>query len=280
MAAHTDKEHFYKVDENTYPSVTAKLACLKDPSLTNFKMNEALRYVFAHFGEFTAENIMHHLAEAEKMPSDIFEDAGDIGTEIHNIRETYFSNWIKLGRTPTVKAVSSIPLDTGIQDTRIVSAMRALDKFIDDYRYEPVATELKLYSHKLKIGGTLDDIGWMHLPVRPGSADCVHDFIGNGCAKCDYKVKRVLALVDLKSSNQTKFYFAYQVAMYYAMWKELTGIKLDKFYILRVSKTDGTYALQEIYRMPRIVKYAKHVLRVDEGNEIIKESFKKPTFKI
>ena len=100
------------------------------------------------------------------------------------------------------------------------------------------------------------------------------------CSRCNYKAKKTLALIDLKSSNQMKEHYFLQVAMYYEMFRKLTGIKIDRFHILKVSKTDGTYFLQEIRDMGMVIECAKHELKLSDGMDKIREMMKKTAFKI
>ena len=291
LAAHTEDKHFYEVTDidphPKYPSVTEKLSCLKDPSINNFKMNQALNYVKENFPKFNPLNIAEHMGYAARASSDIFEDAGDVGSKIHDVRERYFSDWIDKGIKPEKSILDYIPSELGIKDQRIVSASRAIDKFVSDYDYEPIATELKVYSHEMKLGGTLHDLGLMSIIKDPGDVNCEHDFMRKPndlneirCLKCNYKAKRISALIDLKSSNQIKDHYFFQVAMYWDMFKKLTKIKIDRFYILKVSKTDGTYILQEIKNMSKVVRCARYIIKISEGIDMIREMMKKPTFKI
>ncbi len=291
LAAHTEDKHFYEVTDidphPKYPSVTERLGALKDPSISNFKMNQALGYVRENFPKFTPLNIEEHMGQAARMSSDIFEDAGDVGSKIHDVRERYFTDWINAGSRPDKSIMEYIPSDLGIQDQRIVSASRSLDKFISDYHYEPIATELKVYSHEMKLGGTLDDIGFMYLVSDKGNTECIHELMYKPnhlkevrCLKCQFRAKKVLALIDLKSSNQIKDHYFLQVAMYYEMFKKLVRLKMDRFYILKVSKIDGSYILQEIKNMSKVIACAKHVIKISDGIDMIKGMMKKPTFKI
>src|ERR1039458_9899007 len=99
VARHTDQGHFYEVDMQImeaittvlpnpiYPSVTGKLQILKDESLINYKKNQVIQYFFRTFDKITKENLMEHLALAERVPEDVLSDASDIGTQIHDTRE-------------------------------------------------------------------------------------------------------------------------------------------------------------------------------------------------
>ena len=212
VTEHTDKGHFYRIVEKdiVYESVTKQIAILKDESLMNYKMNESLRYVFANWKRFNDQNIVEYLENAEKAPQVRLEDAGDIGTEIHDYREKIFRDWIITDKRPE-DFLSYIPEDP-IKDLRAVSALRALDKFCTDYEYEPVVTELFVYSHDLKVAGTLDDLGLMKRVVRPGDPNCQHElFVADNlkttCMKCDYKHVKEFVLCDLKSSNAFKNHY-------------------------------------------------------------------------
>lgn len=249
ITAHTEKGHFYKImtpDKkgvvgNVYPSVTGKLQVIKDESLINYKKNQVLQYMFRNYKKFTDNNIMEHLSLAERVPEDILSDAGDIGTDIHDVREAIFSKWIETGTRPS-DFLSFIPAEK--VDVRIRSGIRALDKFCTDYNYVPVATELFVYSHKLRVAGTLDDIGLM----KDG------EFV----------------LLDLKTSNAFKDHYFFQVAMYYLMLRELTGLKPDRCFILKVSKEDGTYKLEDLKRPAMLGSYARSMLRTTAGIEFIR----------
>lgn len=274
-----------------YPSVTAKLQVLKDEGLANFKMNRALEYIFAHFKEFNDENIMEHLGLAERVPADLFTEAGDIGTAVHDTRQAIFDEWIRTGKRPT-NYPSFVPPEK--EDVRVTSCLAALEKFVNDYNYRPVVCEMLVYSHQHKVAGTLDDLGLMRILMRPGrdehgqiiECDHTNDSPTDGpqscviedpnrnverCIKCGAKWKTVLALVDLKTSNRFKDHYFFQVGMYFDMFRKLTGIKPEKLYIVKLSKEDRMYKLEEIKRPAKIASYARHVLKTNEGIDFIKE---------
>lgn len=248
ITRHNEKGHFYEIvplGGVVYPSVTAKLQILKDPGLMNWKMNEALKYIFQNYQKFTDDNILEHISNAKRSPQDIFEDAGDIGTRIHNYRENYFKKWIRSGIKPGLGADFIPEVE---KDVRAISAMRGLDKFVDDWRYEPVVSELYVWSEQFEIAGTLDDIGIIQKDR-----------------------KKKLVLLDLKSSNQFKDHYFFQVAMYLMMFVKITGIVPEVSLILKVSKTDGTYSIEEMRNTRRLISFAKAVLRVNDGLEFIGE---------
>ena len=279
---HDEKGHWYKVMDGSnarYPSVTGKLQILKDQGIAEWKMNRSLDYVFENYNLFNDSNVMEHLDAARKVPVDMFHDAGDIGTDIHDYREKYFRDWIRTGRCPS-DILSYIPKEK--EDIRAVSALRALKKFIDDYHYEPIATELLVYSHKLKTAGMLDDLGFVRVTKEEGDPNCPHDDImeldnQNGrkpnqykCVKCGYKYRKVLVLIDLKTSNQFKSHYFIQVGLYNTMLRENTGLKVDKGYILKVNKKDGTYKLEDLRQLGRLSSIGRSVIAVNNGLQHIK----------
>lgn len=255
---HTETAHFYEINDSyvrrsgiappVYPSVTGKLQVLKDPSIANYKMNRAIDYIAAHFHEMNRDNIMEYLANAKNESKLSFEEAGRIGTMIHDCREEYMKKWIADGKRPP-DILSFIPPEK--YDIRANSALSALSNFIDDYNYRPVFCELLVWSHRWKVAGTLDDLGIIQ-----------------------WEGKDVLVLLDLKTSNQFKAHYFFQVAMYYDMLKQIfktEGIKIyiDKAIILKVSKEDRTYKIEDLQSPSEIASYARSMLRCSEGLEMI-----------
>lgn len=272
ITKHNDFGHFYEVPASdgsrvVYPSVTGKLQILKDESLINHKAKQALQYVFEHFTKFTEANIMEHLDKASKRADDGRDQAGHIGTQIHDYREEFFRKWILTGKRPE-HILSLIPEEH--YDTRSVSALRALDKFCSDFDYVPVATELYVYSHKIKLAGALDDLGIMRRVIRAGNPACAHDMVGSHCVKCDYKEVREFVLMDIKTSNQFKDHYFFQVALYYWMFYQLTGLKPQRCFILKLSKEDGTYKIEDLKRPGKLAQYSRHMLKTNEAVEFIK----------
>lgn len=277
VAEHTESGHFYRVNDGKtnplYPSVTGKLQVLKDEGLANWKMGQALEYVFKRFKEFNDANIMEHLDAAERVPADLFHDAGDLGTIVHDAREAIYSQWIKTGVRP-VDFPSFVPEDK--KDVRALSALAALETFCIERSYVPVATEMMVYSHRWKTAGTLDDLGLMRIETRRGAEGCEHDIVLSPsqnidrCVKCEAKWKWAFCLLDLKTSNRFKDHYFFQVAMYYAMFRTITGLRPEHAFILKVSKEDRTYKLEELKRPAKIAQFANHVLKTNEGLEFIK----------
>lgn len=281
ITRHTEHGHFYEVDEvhnpdrtnPVYPSVTGKLQVLKDESLINYKKNQIIQWVFKNWKRITDANIMELLAEADRVPEDILADAGDVGTQIHDARQLIFEDWIATGVRPG-DFLFFIP--PGNVDVRVKSAIRALQTFCIEKGYRPIATELFVYSHSLRVAGTLDDIGMMPTVIRPGmNHNSAHQVVNrmNGatsCVECNYKMKWTFVLMDLKSSNQFKGHYFFQVSLYWEMLWRLIGIKPERCFILKLSKEDGTYKIEDLKFPAKIASYAKSMLRTNEGVDYVK----------
>lgn len=279
---HTDEGHFYGVPSgNVYPSVTGIIGYVKDPSIQQFDMNEALRYVESHIhevvvdGELDMFKAMDLLHEAKKAPKGVLMDAADIGTKIHDRREKYYQDWIDTDVRPNIEDYYDVNQD----DVRLVSAMRALNKFCDEHEYIPIRCEMLVYSDKFQIAGTLDDLGMVNTILRKGDKKCQHDMFYNEyesrCMKCDLKRVWQVCLTDLKSSNQFKDSYFLQVALYQMMFVDLTGIKPKRNFILKTSKTDGHYKIEELKKMPSLIANAKRVIMAAQAMNKVKEIRKK-----
>jgi hypothetical protein len=301
---HNEKGHFYEVRQGErssyvgdnymttgpiYPSVTGKLQILKDEGLINYKMNRAIEYlsnfIFTNYKQFNDMNVMDMISEAVKTASrvsqDILMDAGDVGTRIHNIREDIFNEWIKTKKRPE-DFLTFIPV--GEEDVRVTSAIRALQKFCVEKDYIPVRCELLVYSHELKTAGTLDDLGLMRQVLREGLLGaegkecshpdgCMEDVRGKyTCLQCGYQYRYEFVLMDLKTSNQFKDHYFFQVCLYWwKLWKLLgKEWKPERCFILKVSKEDGTYKIEDLKQPSKLAAYARAMLKTNEGVEFIK----------
>lgn len=273
---HTDRKHLYEIVPEggaIYESVTTRLQVVKDESLINYKMNRALDYVFANYQKFTDANVMEHIDIASKQSGIILEDAGDIGTAIHSYREAYFAEWIKHWKRPE-SALAFIPQYQ--TDIRATSGMRALEKFVVENDYIPLVCEIRVWDREYKVAGTLDDVGLMRKTLRPGNPECAHaeilidEKLEGRCLHCDLKYRYELVLCDLKTSNQFKDHYFFQVSLYYMMFCRLTGLKPKRCFILKVSKEDGSYKIEELFNIGKLVRYAKSMLRTNDGLDFIR----------
>lgn len=293
VPAHTNKEHFYKITDTfvsdilkkdyvVYPSVTGKLQSIKDPSISNFKMNRAVEYIFQNYRSFTDDNIIDHLDKAKQAPVDMFEEAGFIGTDIHDVRESYVNDFIENGKRPDSKTLEKfIPPEK--VDPRIKSGLAAFDRFVQDFDYVPVHCELLVYSHKWKTAGTLDDLGVMKWPIGKVNPQEWYGIgwdeevqydekrnVGIGLSS-GRKFKLQFVLADQKTSNQIKAQYYFQVATYWRMFVDLVGIKPDLTLIVKLDKNDRTYKLQEVSKISRLAVYVNSIIAMGKGLDIIKD---------
>lgn len=279
---HNKDGHFYEVCEDEhpiYPSVTGKLQVLKDQGLMNYKMNRAIEslknFMFGLINLPSMEDIDNACEIAGRVSQDILEDAGDVGTRIHDLREVIFNKWIETGVKPE-DFLSFIPPEE--VDIRVTSAIRALKKFVDERDYIPIACELLVYSHEYKTAGTLDDLGLMKEVTRKGSPECNHKMIitsASGlvrCVECDMKYRYQFVLMDIKTSNQLKDHYFFQVCLYWRMFWKLMGIgfKPEKCIIVQLSKENGTYKIEDLKEPTKLAKYAGHMIKTNEGLDFIK----------
>jgi hypothetical protein len=274
---HTGDGHFYGVPSgNVYPSVTGVISVIKDRSIQNFDMNEAMRYVEQNIndcvvdGKLDMMKTIDLLHNAKKASRNILKDAGDIGTQIPDRREEYFQRWIDDGSRPSI---SDYVKDD--DDPRLKSGMRALDMFCNETEYIPIRTEVMVYSDRYKLAGMLDDIGMINTVKRKGDLKCAHDLyydmLVTRCMKCDMKKAWEVCMMDLKSSNQFKDSYYYQVSIYYMMFENLTGIKTDRNFILKVSKDNGKYKTEELTKMRNLVAGAKKIIAAAAAVDKVKD---------
>lgn len=275
---HGETGHYYVYEGKRYPSVTKELQTIKDEGLMSWKMNRALDYVLENIdfvktlhGDDWDRAIYGIVENAKLAPQLEFEGAGNIGVRVHDIREEFFQMWIN---SPTGTTRPILHKNRPDETPPVMSGIRGIDKFLEDTGYIPVACELKLANHDLGIGGTLDDIGILPYPGKiPIESEA--DWQKNGY-KTKYDPK--LCLVDLKTSNiGNKNSYFLQVALYYYMFRKLTGIKCQEFYILHVSKTDGSYKLIPIKNIEQRIKDAKLLLQLNKALRNIEEDKKKET---
>jgi hypothetical protein len=245
---HTQEGHFYKFNGQRFPSVTGRLQILKDPGIMNWKMNRAVDYISSQWNsvrQYDPTQINAILTEAKLVPQKEFEGAGSIGTTVHGWREQWFKRLIEYNEDPKSHR-RAIAIN---QNSSIISACRAVERFAHECNYIPLACELYVADEILKTGGQVDDIGFV-----------------NG----------ELCLVDLKTSNigDKESYYA-QVALYYFMFRKLYRLRPEKLKILHVSKQDGTYKLIDIPDIQKTIQWAKKVVQVSQGLDEIKEAKKK-----
>jgi hypothetical protein len=154
------------------------------------------------------------------------DDAGDVGTQAHDVIETYLNDWITTG----IKKPITYYLDDS-KDPRSWAAARAAEETFNLLDITPVATELLVGSEKIDGAGALDFI-----------------FLHQG----------ELWIGDWKSSNQVNDQYAVQVAAYVKMFEEMTGLKVKGAMIVHLSKNYNKVRLYDIPYLNRAYSIFKH----------------------
>lgn len=289
VTAHEPKGHFYvsPTSQEKYHSVTYFTSFIKDPSLSNWKMNRALEHVRQAFTIPLPQNIDGLIKAAKLAPEETFHNAGDIGSQTHAWRQQFFQAWIESGQIQMTDAeIDAIPLPKYIMgeggaptvaqvDPEVISGCRAIKRFLKETGYIPVACELALVDDELKVGGTIDDLGVFPNSIKVPIQDNDNP---EGWTYGGYKTKYFpyLGFVDLKTSNQGKKpAYAYQVRGFYQrMIRKTFGIKPKKTYILHTSKDDGTYKLIDLTEMKHLEKDAKDLVRLSRSWDKVGAAFK------
>lgn len=264
----------------------------------NYKMNRAVEslrnFIFGLSKVPEMEEIEKACEIAGRVSQDILEDAGDIGTRIHNYREIIFNEWIKTGVRPD-DFTKFIPAED--VDVRAISGVRALQSFCVERDYIPVRCELLVYSHEDRVAGTLDDLGLMRKTVREGNPECDHKAMNlmqvkescvmidergvSRCLRCDLKYYYEFVLMDIKTSNQLKDHYFFQVCLYWRMFWKLMGAKFkpERCIIVQLSKENGRYKIEDLKKPAKLAQYAKHMLKTNEAVDFI-QSLRKDNQKV
>lgn len=235
IPVYDERGHHYKFPDSTeYRSVTSKLQVIKDEGLMNWKMNRALGHIRKYWlpnQPLQQLEIDTIITDARNVPQQEFQGAGDIGSTVHNWREKWFGPWISRFLT----------VPPPIQDTRpaVLSAIQGIRQAVQDHKVQPLACELALADRTLQVGGMLDDL-W---------------FVGGQ-----------IWLVDLKTSNiGNKNSYYMQVAAYWYMFRKLYKIKVDRLFILHVSKeVHGKYDLIELKHPNEYWQMAKTAFKLSD----------------
>lgn len=275
---HDEKGHWYKSGGHRYPSVTRKLALIKDEGLMNWKMNTALGHIgqvlkILKASEWDEGKIIALIKDAKLAHQLEFEGAGDIGKAVHDWREEWFSQWIEwASKVSDLKNYEiSLPDD---ERPQVKASCEAIRRCIWDLKAQPLACELALTDDKLELGGMLDDIWAVPIDTKVKASLVSGDPLSGG-----YKLKRKWEVwfLDLKTSNiGNKNSYYMQVATYWAMFRKLYKIKIDKVFILHTSKTRfGEYELIPVKHPAEYFKMAKTTYKLYDDLQRLKE-LKKP----
>lgn len=270
VAEHTDNSHHYRVNlfagSPLLDSVTTKTGILNKGYLKDWGIKLAIDYIRDNINdvinEETRESVLY---DAKQQSQGVLEDAGDIGTKVHNIIETYIDLWIE-GKQPD--NILSLIQSIESTDVRIIAGVKAAGQFFDDHDIFPICSELLVASAKLGTAGTMDFLCYIGKEKVKGNKDCEHEMWQRGskkthfgCTKCDRVVDYVLTIVDWKTSNSIagKTEYALQTAAYKQAVVELTGLKPEQAWVIRLDKKTGKYEKGVVSDLNKAIKAYKLV---------------------
>lgn len=257
VPAHTEYEHYYKDSEDglVYASVTTKTSLLSRKYYKQMAADKAVDLIEGAIvlGTPLDKELMDkarqaHVADLEK--------AGMWGTHGHDLVDTYVNKWISTGKRP-IEPIQTFATSS-ISPQGVCAGLGAM-KLFDEYDMFPIVSEKKIISKKHSYAGTLDSLWYIGEPLkdRGGLKECVHEWYEKKdkltCMKCDRKIKLVLYLIDLKTSNSifgrgemSKFDYAMQVAAYSGALKEMCGVIPKRHWIVRLDKSQPLYEVGDI----------------------------------
>lgn len=228
-AEHTEFAHFYRYHPSgaLLASVTTRAGAFSTDTkkLQRWAARLAAEHVIEKYRPGMNDKAKDVLVKAAiEAHNDAFKDAGGVGTLIHGACEEYTLDWMKNGvRDPDARRFARFSTDY-----RVMAGVRSLEKFMTDFEAEPVMSEMLVAHPDHGFAGTLD------------SLQIVRRFQGEPC--------ELLCIVDYKSSNQIKEKPAYamQTVAYLKAFEFLTGVRIDKLLVLRLSKEKCDYDLEEV----------------------------------
>jgi len=264
-AEHTSDSHHYRFDGELYDSVTTKTGILDKGYLKKWAIKLAIDYIrdnaSALLNENTRETVLYDASIQHEV---VLEEAGDIGTLVHNEIEDYINNWILNKTRPDFAARNH----DGI-DSRVTSAIKGFYTFLDRHYIIPISSELLVASKKLSTGGTMDFICYMGKVIRPGTiANCFHDFRQrenfHECEHCSEAVVFELTILDWKTSNSIKGKtdYALQTVAYGQCVKELTGLEVRNYVVVRLDKKNGQYELGRVIDPIRTLEACEKIFSI------------------
>ncbi len=252
---HDETGHYYRHTETDekYASVTTKAGILEAPHLKRWAASEAVKYIDKHWDTITTDNKEEVFKAAVLAHQDQFEEAGDIGSEGHDIVDKYLKQWMKTGVAP--KDITKLIVG---EDYRLWAISRSAEMFCKDFNVLPLASEMYVASTRYKFGGTLDSIMLVARIVRKGDSRCEHNWMWSAtnplagrCVECDRKFIQEPMLVDWKTSNSIdKPEYAMQVSAYWWAVYEMTGIRLKGILIVRLDKKQAKYQVMQVVHRP------------------------------
>lgn len=163
------------------------------------------------------------------------DDAGNVGTHVHDAAEKFLLEWIETGVKPDdiIKFIAPDALDDG----RVWAGARSVKKLFDERPdVIPVASELLVGSVALNGAGTLD-----LLVLNKG----------------------VLEVWDFKTSNSIdKIGYSMQIAAYSSMFTTMTGLRPKNWRVVKISKDFDKVEIHRLVNYKKALDCFKAISRV------------------
>lgn len=257
---HDDTGHHYDIGGGIIvDSVTTKGSILDKSYLKSWAVKKALEHIRDNWTRMLSSDAEKEkvLLEAEYMHKEILEDASGIGGKIHAVVEDYLNSWITNRAQPN-DITTFIPATE--TDNRLISGVRAAEKYCNENNIIPIHSELLVASRKKKVAGTLDLLAFRGREVKAGNSNCAHELWQVGkerenkyeCIHCGMQLKYELALIDWKSSNSIdKAEYMMQTATYWECLNESTKLKPRTISIVQLDKKNGSYDVLEVSLIKR-----------------------------
>lgn len=262
----------------TVRSVTTKAGILDSPHLKMWAAGTTVEFIDKNWEVIVSADKQQReglFKQARMVHQDVFRDAGNIGTQGHEAVERYLLDWMLNG-----KPRADIRQFIDGKDGRLFAIARSAEQFCKDFDAEPVASELLVASVKHKVAGTLDGMMIVSKVIKKGDESvrtldgepCHHptwwqlstrDNHLRECRDCGKRVRRILALIDWKTSNSIdKPEYAMQVSAYWYAFAEMTGIKPEEILIVRLDKDRCKYEVRCVTNRVRAFSAYKHTAAV------------------
>jgi len=236
-ARHDEYGHKYEFNGKILTSVTTKLQRLNKPHLQKWKTVKAIEWLER---EDRWERLKDPTLKREDIinaalfaPDSIRDDAGNVGTQAHNIIERYVNEWVSTGQMPV--DIRNF-CDMTKTDPRAIASARAAEAAFRKHNVQPIACEL-LVGHPKWSAGTLDFL-------------CIWD--GKLC------------LADFKTSNSVSDDYAMQTAAYKYMFEHMTKVKISTIKIMHFSKDNDSFTIYNVKKVSEAWKAFKAICTVDD----------------
>ena len=227
------EQRFYEIEGvGKFPSVTTILSIINKPAIAFWYRKEALLEVERNWQTLEdlmvnegikLEDALKEITKAAKgKPDEIMQEALDIGSRVHKIIEFLVKAQIK---DDTLLYKSHI---NNLRNERkeVRNCIDAFLKWTDKVHFEPIESELMVYSERFHFAGTLDAVG---------------------------KIKGKLAVIDFKSSKAFYPEMGLQISAYKKAYEELKHIHIEQMWVLRLGKEDG------IFDPHKVINYVKNL---------------------